>query len=108
MRRQGEENDRLQRMNADLIQTQAQLVTCESRLSILEAAAARDQARDHELLVARRQLREDRMRVEDAIVQELGRVALSYKTACEEKDEEAAGSRGGPWRRSSSTDIPPL
>lgn len=89
--KQGEENSRLTRevegLHADLSQTKAHLLTCESRLTVLETSTARDQAREHELLVARRQLREDRMRVEEAIIHELGRVAVSsYKATWEEKD----------------------
>lgn len=89
--KQGEENSRLNRevqgLYADLSQTKAHLMTCESRLSVLEASTARDHAREHELLLARRQLREDRMRVEEAIIHELGRVAVSsYRAAWEEKE----------------------
>lgn len=62
-------------------------MTYESRLSVLEASTAREHAREQELLLARRQLREDRMRVEEAIVHELGRVAVSsYRAVWEEKE----------------------
>jgi hypothetical protein len=86
LRRQYEENEGLQRdmrrLSDELVAASAQLGTYERRLLLLEETSLRDRERASEMQQARKQILRDRLLIENALVQELGRVV-------------PAGDRGG-------------